>query len=287
MKTPLNHTLLVAASTLMLSSSVIAGVGKIDKVWNRPEVTVCFASKDHKQTAIEYDENGSIKPIAAKVFGPWDESLKKKVMTWINAEYTKERTGVSFIGWQDCSDGIKKEDVAIYVSSNKKSNVPSSMGQHGMASIGRNGHVDVNTTKKAFAYFLHPDLVREDMKNKVSAQNIEQVFKQNIIHEFGHLAGLMHEHDREEFAGDRECLKVMSRDVFESYAQASIYSPLIEVGDVKNYKGLDYLPGVKLTSYDSYSIMNYCMVERLRKNPTTVKNGLSPLDLKALKLMYK
>lgn len=283
MKTTLSYLF----TLLLIAQPLYAGVGKIDKLWNKRSVTVCFASKDHKKTTMEYGENGEIKPIAAKVFGPWEKELQEKVKNWINTEYTIERTGISFVGWSECSEGIKTEDIAIYLSSNKKSNVPSSMSQHGMASIGKNGHIDVDTNKKAFAYFLHPDLVREDMKEKVSAKNSELVFKQNIIHEFGHLAGLMHEHERDELAGDRDCQKILSDDIFNSYVQASIYSPLIEISEMKNYQGLDYVPGVKLTKYDSYSIMNYCMVERLRQNPTTTKNGLSDLDLKALKKMYK
>lgn len=286
MKLPHLNTLLVLAS-LLLAKSIWAGVGKIDKLWTKSEVTVCFASKDHKKTAIEYLENGDENPINAKVFGEWDFSLKEKVKNWINTEYTKSRTGISFIGWSDCSAGISKEDIAIYISSNKKANVPSSMSQHGMASIGRNGHIDMKTNKKAFAYFLHPDLVAKDLKGKVGISDVELVFKQNIIHEFGHLAGLMHEHDRSEFAGDHACEKIMTKDVFDSYVGLSIYSPLITLDELKTYSSGEYIPGVKMTAYDSTSIMNYCMVERLRINPTTTKNGLSPLDLKSLKMMYK
>lgn len=282
-----NLKILISTLSIFVMSSSFGAVAKLDKLWPTSNIKVCFASKDHKLTTIEYNDLGHLSSLSPKVFGKWDEHLKTKVKSWINNEYKKEITGVFFSGFEDCSSELKNEVVAIYISSDSITNVPANMKHHGMASIANNGHLDFSINKKAYAYFLHPKLVKLDMGTSYSVEEIELIFKQNVIHEFGHLAGLLHEHDREEIGNDHSCKKIVGEETFMNFVQSTIYNPLISLNEYSTYKKDDYIPAVKMTSYDESSVMNYCMIKKFRNNPKHVHSGLSLKDRNALKFMYK
>ncbi len=257
-------------------------------VGKKAEVSVCFADKDHTETAIIFNEDGSPHNIAAKNFGPWSQDLKEKVKSWINEAYSTEKTGVHFVGWGNCRDKIQGSDVAIYVSSKEDRNISETMRMTGQASIGMNGHLDQKTSKKAFAYFLHPEILQSEFKKYESKMiNFELYYKGTVIHEFGHLAGLEHEHSREEIEKDENCRKIVDEYSFRTYITSAFYNYTISLDEFyKDYQNTYPVPAVKVTEYDPVSLMNYCTLQSIKVGQTK-KAELSADDIKTLKFLYQ
>lgn len=188
--------------------------------WDKKEVIVCWQDnspiKQHEFSEGDFITLSSYSEIVIP-----GSALKKEIQTLIQAEFTLEKTGISFSGWQSCK-GLKSYDLII-ITSNLQLGL-----FDGEATIGREDDEDSSVKKKTLKNFVYLNLYERE---RLSISTRELVLM-TALHEFGHVAGLKHEHIR--YTETHGCLIMR-----ESRA-----------------KNTDFF-----SAYDPSSIMNYCYTE--------------------------
>lgn len=218
---------------LILSvSSSFAGV-YVDNTWNHNEVSVCFGAGEKINREVE----GYV--IKAR---SWSKKQKQLVEQWVKEEYKAERTGISFSGFEDC-ENAPDADVVIFHNKNSRMGTFIFGGTHGLSVIGpHSGSVDGYPRARAFV--------------SISSSGLD---KGTVVHEFGHTAGLQHEHNHyDAFKLDKGRCHAITKE--NSYFTTRL-----------NY-----------TEYDPLSVMNYCMIHG--KGGSTA--GLSEKDIELLNKLY-
>lgn len=220
--------------------------------WGHSQVKVCFANSN--EDVIGKVQENRLKKVKLL---PFKELEKDIIVRTIENEYTKERTGIHFVGWEDC-DKSSSSDAIISKAKSIRLLTFNIVGPTyaGDSSIGEDGDVDGRLTKKT---------------GKTPFIAFTDFSPVTIAHEFGHLAGLRHEHIHTEAAKDQKCLSLFQQST-------ASYNQFIS-RRVDRY--MDYTKNV--TEYDKDSIMNYCAILNLK----TRKELLSPLDQKTLKSEYE
>lgn len=223
---------LILPLMLLATTSSFAGV-YVDNTWRNDEVTVCFA----KGEKTNRDEEGYV--IKARA---WKEKHKKLVKQWVEEEYKPERTGIYFTGFQNCEDA-PDSDVVIFHNKNNRVGTFIFGGTHGLSVVGpHSGSVDGYPKALAFV--------------SISSTGLD---KGTVVHEFGHAAGLQHEHlHYDAFKLDKGRCPAITKE--NSY----------------------FTTRLSYTEYDSQSVMNYCVIHG--KGGSSA--GLSPKDLELLRKLY-
>jgi hypothetical protein len=191
--------------------------------WQQNNVQVCFVDPDQD-------------PADSLDISLFSAEQKNSVQAWLNEEYTEARTGIYFSGFQSCDQAINP-DVVVYLRQEPVT-VTSGRVELASATLGQ------TPTRPSIRY----QSARGAVYLSQSGLN-----KSVVIHEFGHIAGLYHEHDHPD--ADQACTYNNERD-------KQVYA----------YRG--YLP------YDHDSIMSYCVINQDKNR------GLSSEDIQALRLLY-
>lgn len=179
--------------------------------WTISEINVCFAEKE---TDYRMDE----------MQGPkrdWKQKEKELLQSVLEEEYTVQRTGYTFVGFKDCQD---TEKINVIVGVRKGLLAQSAIGMKGVATLGMSGGLSDRYSHAQGAVVLSP----------------MGVSKTTITHEFGHILGLMHEHEHPESP-------TTSKSLCPYY--------LNSIGQQRN---------VIYTSFDKESVMNYCYIFGLK-----------------------
>ncbi|MBC98367.1 MAG: hypothetical protein CME63_11490 [Halobacteriovoraceae bacterium] len=259
-------TLLVMIPALF-SSVTHAGIIEPHVTWDKNELKTCFLSdesqlaqtqlKSKKYTKENYD------------FSPKYLSKRKRenVKHIISKEFTPERTGLHFTGFIDCKN-MRNPDVIVMRAASKiiLLDTPSFRGR---AVIGQDGNFFYATDDDG-NYVMDPDGTFHEgffqKSGKVAFVALRTTNAGTIVHEFGHVAGLRHEHIRPEAEQDDNCHNF------------SVVWPTEE----KLYDTAQLE-----TNYDPLSIMNYCYLQtNRRKFEDKVGNILSEKDKQTLKAYY-
>lgn len=218
----------------LASASSRASIYTQNYLWDKRELTTCFADDNR-------DRNNG--PLVLK-FREWKKSHKEKIKNWVQSEFTAERTGIHFVGFHDCEVN-PDVDVAIFYNKNNKLESRLFGGLDGLASLGTSLHTE--NIGWLFGFKLINGFVA------ISKSGIN---KGTVIHEFGHVAGLMHEHD---------------------HPEAEKIEP-----NCKYTEDWKILSGFMYEPYDANSVMNYCKLDkRGGKNV-----GLSSTDVDVLRRIY-
>lgn len=230
--------LLLATAILSLtaaSARTDPSLGEPGAVWKSKNISVCWGKPDDTdRTTMPQTSKNMIKHSS---FGVLGEKDRKLVQDTINREYNTAATGMEFTGWRDCTVD-DTADVIIF-SSDLSKGVLRSMDDlflmmaeagayDGIASIGIEG------AQSGLKQFVHiKRLAAEELK--VSQDESLQIV---ALHEFGHLAGLRHEHAR--FA--------------DAHSDANCAAQGIQLHEARGKTAKAF--GV----YDPNSIMNYCHI---------------------------
>ncbi len=171
-------------------------------LWPNNEVVVCFAKGEKKKRET---------PEAYLKVRDWIETNKLSVKSWVNEEYSSKRTGIYFTGWKDCEETPEAE-VIIFFNKNNKILTSIFGGLHGLASIGPKGGVAGYPAAQACA-----SISETGMK------------KGTVVHEFGHVAGLGHEHNHPDSATGKKACEIINPQtivtfLYEEYDVESIMS---------------------------------------------------------------
>ncbi len=219
--------LLRAVLFITLQFPLIAGAGIYsENTWEKKDISVCFADAEPTPRT----ESGYVLRVKN-----WNKSFKKKVEFWVNEEFSPERTGIHFTGWKSCKDS-PEADVILFYNSNSYIKRFILGGLDGVAGE------------------LGPRR-RDEVQGFPAARSIVAISKTGMnkgtaIHEFGHVAGLAHEHNHYDAPRNDESCPYYERH----------FSTQLE------YK-----------TFDRDSIMNYCSL-KLKK--------LSEGDVRLLKELY-
>ena len=249
----MKHTLMTAIlSSLILPQSVMAcsldnyGVGEPLVSWTKRSVRVCWLS------------GAAIDPAFAK--NDFSPKLKNAVQEIVQQEYTLNRTGIEFTGWNECTDLNDDEfDLVIFqddyaAPTNKFVDDFRKTNTEGYAVLGEGSKLETITktkigknmkkytiTKQGFfkrkkqlpmVYLSYNKAFDKINGNFLSVDELQFT----ALHELGHVAGLRHEHARPEAKQDPNCSLFGEFKNEETYHDSTkIYGP-----------------------YDANSIMNYC-----------------------------
>lgn len=251
---------LMALTGLVMMSGLQAGIIEPKTVWDKKRIVTCFynSKSQLEGTAIEsYD-------IAREKFRFRPKELSKKekakVVEVTMRNFTEDRTGIHFVGWKDCSE-TQEYDVVV-MEAKGKIPVLSSPSFNGRAVIGEDG-VLLQTENGETGFF------EKSGKLPIVALTVQKAG--TIVHEFGHVAGLRHEHIHQDAFDDENCENRIIPLDFDK--PESIEKP--------HDTTLFY------TSYDQQSIMNYCWLipnhYQLDRNKGVI---LSQKDIDTLKKFY-
>ena len=204
-----------------------AGVYDLDDKWPFNKIVACFSNQHYKDL-----DNGIINPKHK-----WKERDKKFLQKVVQEEYTEERTGIHFVGFKDCKDEPNPNIILFYKDIR--------------------GHA-VGAAMSGYSprYFIG--------SNFPTAAGDVVIYKGGmtksiIIHEFGHVATLEHEHDH-----------------FDAHKKEFLCSATSKRS--KRRRHLEYTP------YDKKSVMNYCHINL--GFSAGGNYGLSEYDVKLLRSIY-
>lgn len=269
---------------------VYAGIYQLPHPWSdKNQITVCFAHKDDHSSALAYTVDGVLVKDRSEL-SAWPIELKSTLKNIITDEYSQKRTGVDFIGWNDCTNSTNLEVVRLFLSAEIVKN-PNS--EYGRASIGPNlqYHLDIAENKAPFLYIQHPKAMQNDFNLKKRFGNLEKYWKTVAVHEFGHLTGLLHEHEQPGISKDPNCVTLFKEHITEIEKENLRFSNITIREFIDNDYGADpHPPRVQHGPYDSQSVMNYCYVNKNRDQSNPEEKdyiGLSEQDQATLKEAYE
>lgn len=212
----------------LLLGHASAGI-HVQNLWQTNAVEVCFARGEARPRV---DAGVSFK------IRDWSEEDKAKIRAWITVEYSAKKTGIHFTGWKSCEEA-RMSDVILFF--NDKSMLMTAL-LGGQYIKGRAGALGAYPRSVPGYPYAQNSVV-------ISSGGME---KGSVVHEFGHVAGLGHEHTHPESAKrGRACSKINP-----SFHRSYVY-----------------------TAYDATSIMSYCSLE-------SKLSSLSQSDRKLLKSLY-
>lgn len=253
---------LVASLTLLLAildRGAWAAVYKNDALWPKKTIRICFY---HSEIPTPPNTYKTLKP---------DDSLKEFSKNVITREFSIARTGLEFTSWNDCDAETEKADSFLEFTADTFST-----GFTEQYGVEKNGpHVSIGLGK----YSKKPT---ETELRRLDA---------TLVHEFGHLAGLTHEHQyfRSKALKDPVCkedertykwiksLKRFARGW--GHSGAGGFS-----GRIRPYYTAFKKGKKSYGSYDSGSMMNYCHLRLLERNDAS--GALSEQDIETLRFLY-
>jgi hypothetical protein len=226
---------LLAADLSHASSNTADALFEPQVKWDKSRVTVCWMDSDQQDR--------------------FTRAEKLAVQTIVQREFTSARTGIEFVGFKGCSDSEKYD---IYIDGKSKREKVMSyfffvdspvigsaeIGQGGIPAEPDDGYLG---QRKSGPYRLY---LYVDRAATIPGESYLFGLQFNALHEFGHMAGLRHEHIQREALADPNCSKRVQNDQF------------VEGEPI-------YTSTWKSSHYDPNSIMNYCWYDQLLANGRT------------------
>lgn len=302
-------TLLFSASALTTAHAGPENLVEPYVVWSKKQVSVCYASsKDFTKTQLP-DSAPELREAAITSFTAAQKTLIKTAVT---GAYSSAATGIEFVGWEECSKKPESDAYLFHISDAEQP----FLGIASIGEAGNYGYVDVpldqtgKNKSRVFGMFKDPSKkafvgINTALLSDKIALKVDDNLKLTAIHEFGHLAGLRHEHADPTMMVLNEKKIPVSQDL-------NCQTVGFEV------KELPFQTTFKTSVYDANSIMNYCFLYVVQaygtqfglktegvgkyflfKDPSIItqipikdgmgykiKIGLSKGDLHALKCLY-
>lgn len=220
--------------------------------WNIKTIKVCWGTEAHRKATFAITDK--------REFIPYTADQKEWIKDIITKEFTLSETGIEFSGWNNCEPKAEGSEVVLL---RVEPAIPDDAGfifaeSGGRATIGQRGNPvehhtgtslgSYTTYEKSNLPYLNFVILNTRSDDKRMPPN--EYIKMIALHEFGHTAGLRHQHVRiKDVKQDLNCKKVPEIKISEEPAFAST-----------KFAG----------PYDHNSIMNYCYI-----NVLSSKTGLS------------
>lgn len=237
-----------------------AGIIIPDVAWKKSNISVCWWNGSKLPLGLVDVDKPLFKILQSQYFKPrfFKKREKSRLEKLINKNFTQEITGIYFTGWQSCKNDVKADVVLLGISDfDVKEDIDSQINEAlfikefndidsflsstaGKANIAQmdiriynKDKIFVRETRKVSSFAIFPFEKGINFKEKMT-----------FIHEFTHIAGLMHEHYQAEAANDPLCRvnEIISR-----------YITKVTADPPKAFFNVEFT-----SSYDSFSITNYC-----------------------------
>ena len=186
---------------------------QVDSKWPNPHLKVCFTSSQeqlkHRAVPLRSYSRDDRENFEDLELAPLDSELKELIQTAVEKNFSVENTGITFEGWKDC---VGDEELAIFyvldvmrdpwqerVSEAGSIGIPSSFSATSIR-IDRSdvaGYRSENIAPSLRTILDWYDDTNLERKNWIAFE--QYAFVKHIVHEFGHVAGLAHEHLRLNF----------------------------------------------------------------------------------------
>jgi hypothetical protein len=297
---------LIGAAILLSSAFALADIPVESRVaWSKKSIRVCFGNNQHRNATFAIHDNSD--------FVEYSKDQKKWIKEIITQEYKVSEVGIEFVGWQNCDAKVSNTDVVILRTEPQAPETEGSYTERGgRATIGERGNsmsttnasnVTIHSYEKGDPNYLNFVILNTRMgsEKKIGAENYIKI---TALHEFGHTAGLRHQHVKlKEAMLDENCkrrkdLKLSQEDIFAStiftgpYDSNSImnycyFNLLVDHGLSFKEKSLSGTPMVLTdpTLYTTKSIDPAWLSKKPRVQ-IDVRIGFSALDKHALKCLY-
>ncbi len=274
---------LISLSTFF-DSRALGGAFEPAARWDKNEVRVCWLDSEGFRKSPSLLDDTLYLNGAGLVHSP---GLESAIQNLIEFEFTPEKTGIHFTGFQRCgipAEGGRPDADAILAL--EQTDAFDEVIEGG-SSIGMSV-IDL----------LIGEIVRRDPREEEGLPSLviqippgslyhsktlgyESAIQLTALHEFGHLAGLHHEHSayREEALRDPYCLSSPYADDLKKGPD-----PSFSLVPRKYLENLYHLKGAVRSGYDPVSIMSYCHTRQIiaRGGAFALSHG----DRAILKSMY-
>ncbi len=245
-------------SALVLPLLAHAGIYEPHTTWDKKEIVTCFYSEKSQligTNLVSYDYAKKELKFLPRALST---SEREQIARTVRAHYREDLTGIHFTGFKDCSQTEEPDLIVLEAKGRFVIFDPSFAGR---AVIGQAGEMSITGSEHGFF----------SKSGRVATVALSAVRTTTIVHEFGHVAGLRHEHIHPDAKHDEQCLGSSSPvNMNKPHKLEKIYDTAIFH-----------------TDYDSQSIMNYCYY--FRKRPEIdrgLKFVLSKKDIETLQEMY-
>lgn len=199
------------AMTPVLALAGVDSVGEPGSIWPKRSIRVCWSEESEPRH-----------------FG---ETPRRAVQSIVQQEYTLARTGIEFVGWESCST-LSQGTADVQIRQSTK-NLGGFFRVWGLASIGVPQDGNAPHLYLFFDQGLQPNFQMDPI------EHLQMI----ALHEFGHLAGLRHEHARPD-AKQWEEARCLTGETLDEKVES-------------------------FGNYDRNSIMNYCWNQQIRVRGTS------------------
>lgn len=247
---------LLAALVLPLIAK--AGIYEPHTLWDKKEVVTCFYSAKSQLLGTNLVSYNYAKKELKFLPRALSSEERQQIKNTVLAHYKPEVTGIHFTGFKDCANTPEPDLVVMEAKGRFLILGPEFAGR---AVIGESG--EMSEFEGQYGFF--------SKSGRTATLALSAVRTTTIVHEFGHVAGLRHEHIHPDAKEDEQC---------QGYS-----SPI----NLKKPEKLEkiYDTAIFSTDYDRQSIMNYCYYFRQRPEiDQGLKFVLSPKDIETLREMY-
>ncbi len=268
----MNIKIRIALILIIITSAQIgaSSIGLKDRAWKNGAPRVCWTN-DGERFAKEVASLG-IRP--GKIAFPSQEQ-SEHVKQLISETFSKRKNGIEFVGFENCTPDSDVEILLVNDMSLKNIGSIATSGDY-TSNVSTVNKIEsfITRVKKKSGLALNRTFVSSEI-NKIQADlrtalntrispesrgraDLERIIKTfnadissdlinlNIIHEFGHLTGLLHEERRRDFTTEQP------RYCFETYG-------ILTRADDYTLEGASPNTEDRLgTDYDPFSVMNYC-----------------------------
>lgn len=217
-------------------------------IWASNKIKVCWLDGDEipKQKFNNYQQsqlrNLNDKPETLT------RSEKLSLQKLVNEQFNELNTGIHFIGWESCKNNFLDTQLIIITGENKDDDFANHDNESrevrlGKATLGQ-GYIALNEPQVTDEKILNQRMGFLFLNTRPPSSKISrfQSMSYTFLHELGHVAGLLHEHSRDEAKSDKICQLTKIK--------------LVENNDENLYD--------VLSTYDNSSIMNYCYLGFVR-----------------------
>ncbi|MBS1959811.1 MAG: hypothetical protein JST80_10090 [Bdellovibrionales bacterium] len=245
--------------TLGLAAISTAHAGYVNEthLWKNQEVPVCFANSAEPiqdvnlplRKSATFIDNGriTIRPETADDLKvkPLTVEMKALIRQVIEISFTASATGIHYVGFNDCPPALDR-GIAIYFNDIKD--------DYELASSNIGQYAEVQTVKigaGALSDFQTPVVKGADPAKEWDEFG-QSYFLTAVVHEFGHAAGLWHEHERADGSPINHLTDLTAKEWLSNRFDNDRRDSKSDINSPEFQKKF-----VKVGEYSLFSIMNY------------------------------
>ena len=198
----------------LMGFSAKAAIVETGSLWNKHQIRVCFAehTSELQNASIDFKikDDGNEETLSDLKLAPIRPDLKALIQKAVTDSFSLDKTGIEYIGWLPCSEG--NYDLAVFYNMDYVDpNDFSGSRWISAGTIGKPADAPINTIRLNDSHYRGYydqmiDPAQKDLLDWTSTPENEltdnwnhfaqYAWVKDVVHEFGHIAGLHHEQER-------------------------------------------------------------------------------------------